>query len=562
MTSETSANLTLPFIQAAQAQKHVTHNEAIRMLDTLVHLAVASRSQAQPPAAPAEGARFIVPAGAASAWGVGDGCIAAFEDGAFTGYAPQAGWRAFVADEERLLVFDGTAWTTSLDTAGLADGTIRKLGVNTAADDFNRLAVKTSAVLISHDDVSGTGNGSVLGTFNKQAAGKDAGFNFQTGYSTRALMGLYGDDDFRLKVSPDGSAFFDALSVDRASGRVTFAQAGAVKDMVTGLFRKADAGSVAFIRTGSASLQLKAGTLIEVAGLIHSFTAATSITMPALAAGTDYAVYACSDGSLRADANFSAPSGYTTANSRQIGGFHYAPGGNATGYNTGGDAVPQINPYSLWDLKWRPACADPRGMALVAGRFWCDIYLTGVNVDADGSSRSGVTIADGSNPPKVPAMFGGDGTTTYGSFTWYEAVELLGSTGKCPLDYADFAAAAFGTKEAVSRGNDPVTTGLGTTNAGSSNADQSFTSKWGICQSSGCLWIWGNEFGGPNAGAAWADTVEGRGQVYNQPNVVLLGADWTNGVIAGSRASGWATAPSDSIFSVGARGRCDHLHLP
>ena len=35
-----TANLALPCIEGSQAQKHVTHNEALRVLDTLVQLAV------------------------------------------------------------------------------------------------------------------------------------------------------------------------------------------------------------------------------------------------------------------------------------------------------------------------------------------------------------------------------------------------------------------------------------------------------------------------------------------------------------------------------------------
>lgn len=36
-------NLRLPFLIAAQAQKHVTHNEALRGLDATVQLSVADR---------------------------------------------------------------------------------------------------------------------------------------------------------------------------------------------------------------------------------------------------------------------------------------------------------------------------------------------------------------------------------------------------------------------------------------------------------------------------------------------------------------------------------------
>ena len=52
--SETT-RLSLPLILAAQAQKHVTHNEALAELDVLVHLALASRTVLTPPPAPAEG---------------------------------------------------------------------------------------------------------------------------------------------------------------------------------------------------------------------------------------------------------------------------------------------------------------------------------------------------------------------------------------------------------------------------------------------------------------------------------------------------------------------------
>ena len=95
------------------------------------------------------------------------------------------------------------------------------------------------------------------------------------------------------------------------------------------LFGKADPRSVCFVKTGAGTIALKAGTAIAVAGRMKAFPAQTNVLMPALVAGTDYAVYACDDGTLRADASFTAPSGYTAANSRKIGGFHYSPGGNA-----------------------------------------------------------------------------------------------------------------------------------------------------------------------------------------------------------------------------------------
>ena len=50
--SDSSALLSLPYLMPAQAQKHVTHNEAIRMLDVFVQLTVEGFGATVPPVAP------------------------------------------------------------------------------------------------------------------------------------------------------------------------------------------------------------------------------------------------------------------------------------------------------------------------------------------------------------------------------------------------------------------------------------------------------------------------------------------------------------------------------
>ena len=352
-------------------------------------------------------------------------------------------------------------------------------------------------------------------------------------------------------------------------------------DIALGLlggFLKTDHMAVAWTCPTGQTVFLGQDIRVALGGLLMKFTAGLAVSLPALTAGTDYAIYACADGTLVASANFSAPAGYTAANSRRIGGFHYAAGGNAAA-QAGGNTTPQINPYSLWDLKWRPACTDPRGMALVAGRFWADIYLTGTDVDAVGSSRYGVTIADGSSPPKVPAMFGGNGTATYGSFTWFQARELLTSVGKDLLDYGEFQAAAFGTTEATSRGTDANKTGLSADNTGTVS-DEKFTSQWGLVQASGCMWVWGRDLisklvvpAAPADATALATSINtftnrsstgGRGVLYLPGSsdgiaAALFGGYWPYGAGCGSRASNWNNTPWATFSSIGARGRSDHL---
>ena len=56
-----------------------------------------------------------------------------------------------------------------------------------------------------------------------------------------------------------------------------------------------------------------------------------------------------------------------------------------------------INQYSIWDLKFRPAAFDPRGMVLVNNHFWVDIWLTNNKYLTKGTSRKGERIADGEN---------------------------------------------------------------------------------------------------------------------------------------------------------------------
>ena len=64
--SDTTTHLGLPYLLAAQAQKHVTHNEALRLLDAMVQLSVLDRTRTAPPASPADGNRTVALSGSRS----------------------------------------------------------------------------------------------------------------------------------------------------------------------------------------------------------------------------------------------------------------------------------------------------------------------------------------------------------------------------------------------------------------------------------------------------------------------------------------------------------------
>ncbi len=219
-----SPNLTLPYIVAAQAQKHVTHNEAIRALDCIVQLAVADRNMIAPPATPIDGDRYIVPASATGAWSGQAGRIAAFQDGAWAFYTPREGWTAWVNDEDVLVAWSGSAWV--LAGNGGATQNLPFVGVNATADATNRLAVSAAATLLNNE-----GAGHQL-KINKASTADTASVLFQTNFSGRAEFGLVGDDNFTVKVSDDGSAFRPAITVDRTTGKCCFGN-GSPTDYLT-----------------------------------------------------------------------------------------------------------------------------------------------------------------------------------------------------------------------------------------------------------------------------------------------------------------------------------------
>uniref|UniRef100_UPI0040482C46 DUF2793 domain-containing protein n=2 Tax=Yoonia sp. TaxID=2212373 RepID=UPI0040482C46 len=359
--SDITTHLLLPYILASQAQKHVTHNEALRLVDAMVQLSVLDRTRTAPPVSPSDGDRHIVASGASGLWAGWDLNVAFWVDGVWMRLVPRPGWLAWIADEAAFVVWNGSAWdpvgvpqdvsdaifslvnavdptkravfalsgistgttrsftlpntsselailagtqtfsgnktfsgtltasgtvtvaaaaatigtATTTATYGMGTGatpngvsktlnlgtggasgsnTVVNIGSATAgaggtavvntptvtfanavtqvgmpqanltaqllglggatADSYNRLSMNTPAVLINN---AGAG---IEVTVNKAADGNEAAFAFKTGFSARALIGLLGNDDFSFKVSPDGSAFFDAIRIDRNSARV------------------------------------------------------------------------------------------------------------------------------------------------------------------------------------------------------------------------------------------------------------------------------------------------------------------------------------------------------
>src|SRR3569623_657410 len=230
--TETS-NLGLPFIDGSQAQKHVTHNEALRILDDAIQSGVLDSTLTVPPSSPVDGDRHIVAAGATGAWAGQDNAVATRETNAWRFLPPKAGWCVWSIADDALLVFGGSAGTpvTTASVTATLDN-VPSIGINTTVADSNLLSVRSNEALLDAIGTADDGTGDVRLQLSKSATGNTSSVVFSDAFSGRAEFGLTGDDDFHLKVSADGTAWRDALKFDRTTGRVSFPSGGARETLV------------------------------------------------------------------------------------------------------------------------------------------------------------------------------------------------------------------------------------------------------------------------------------------------------------------------------------------
>lgn len=210
--SDRTPNLQLPLIAPSQAQKHVTHNEAILRLDGLAQLVIEDVDRDTPPAAVAEGVVYSIGTAPTGAWSANAGDLAIFANNGWDYLTPSIGWRGFVKETGDVRLWDGTTWVAGTATE-LSQ--LTGLGIATDPDDTNRLSVESPASLFSH---AGSDHRIVV---NKAGQTDTASLLYQSNWTGHAEIGLAGSDDLSIKVSPDGTTFQEALRFDSTTATAT-----------------------------------------------------------------------------------------------------------------------------------------------------------------------------------------------------------------------------------------------------------------------------------------------------------------------------------------------------
>ena len=259
---EETTNLKLPLLVPNQSQKEITHNEALIIIDNILQNGIIDKDLIIPPENPNTNDMYIVGEGAIDKWEGKDNYLVFYDNG-WRFIEPREGFTFWVNDEDKVYIYNGSKWIATiqagediennnsttpttpsitklseLEDVEIIEATqynilqhngekftntnnlqqLSMVGINTQADENNKLSVKSNYVLF---DNNGTNSQIKI---NKSTEINTASHLFQNNYSGRAEFGLIGDDNFTLKVSNDGENWNDVFTVDKNTGNINFKQ--------------------------------------------------------------------------------------------------------------------------------------------------------------------------------------------------------------------------------------------------------------------------------------------------------------------------------------------------
>jgi hypothetical protein len=108
--SELTSRHLLPLLASGQAQKEITHNEAIARIDGMMHGTIVSRNLSAPPASPIAGQLWLVASGASSDWAGQSGNLALWTEGGWRFTQPIEGMLFWSKADQLFGWYDGLDW--------------------------------------------------------------------------------------------------------------------------------------------------------------------------------------------------------------------------------------------------------------------------------------------------------------------------------------------------------------------------------------------------------------------------------------------------------------------
>jgi hypothetical protein len=212
-------NFGMPLLDAAQAQKHVTVNEAVARADAVAQMRLKARGLTVPPVA-VDGTAYGIGAGASGAWAGHDGEVAVQANGGWVFMQPKRGWRGWDEASAEAITYDGTNWQSDavVVSAGGAGTHWRVAEIDhvimAGADSTTVNVIPNGAQVVGvtgrvTSAITGTGIASwqlgVAGSVNRYGSGLGLGLNaWAKGLSGQPLT-YYADTP--LVITPDAGSF-------------------------------------------------------------------------------------------------------------------------------------------------------------------------------------------------------------------------------------------------------------------------------------------------------------------------------------------------------------------